>query len=68
MTWHVFPVALDEPSLTIQHEPLSPLPLLLLLIEYSIDAKLVSLDSCLLIFVCTMSKNLNMYVLIDDVI
>ena len=67
MTWHAFPVAPDEPFLTVQHEQLGPLPLLLPWIGYSTDARLVFLDSCLRFYeVCL--KNAKMHVSIDDVV
>ena len=66
MTWHAFIIAPNEPFLTIEHEQLRPLPLLLPWIGYSTDAKLAFLDSCLWFYeVCL--KNANMYVLINDV-
>ena len=65
---HAFLIAPNEPFLTIQHEQLDPFSLPLPWIEYSTDVRLIFLDSCLLIFVCAMFKNLKMYVLIDDVV
>ena len=56
MTWHAFLIAPDEPSLTIQHEPLGLLPLLLLLIKISTDTKLVFLDSCLRFYEVCLEK------------
>ena len=66
-TWCTFPVVPDDLFPTIQNE-LGLLPLLLPWTVYSIDVRLAFLDSWLLTFVCTMSKNANMHVLIDDVI
>ena len=66
MTWHAFLTAPDEPFLTIPHGQLALLPLSLPLIEYSTDAKLVFLDSCLRFYeVCLLSA--NMHVIINDV-
>ena len=67
MTWHAFPIAPNEPFLTVQHEQLGPLLLLLPWIGYSIDARLAFLDSCLRFYeVCL--KNADMHVLINDVV
>ena len=64
MTWHTFPVAPDELFLTVQHEQLGPLSLLLPWIGYSTDARLVFLDSCLRFYVVCL-KDANMHVLIN---
>ena len=66
MTWHAFPIAPNEPFLIVQHVQLDSLPLLLPWTEYSTNARLAFLDSCLRFYKACL-KNANMHVLINDV-